>query len=287
MNNVTTQDDEGLKVVLSPAQLVAVMNRYNITDEETIFNRLMGDVDVAFAILEYIGAGILCLAPEPTGATKFGCVVVAGIASDTMARGLRQKWSGRVEESALEYTIETLAKQGGLNQDNADLLVLGVTVGVPMAFGSPHGATRVARVQRGRIRLNRHEALLSNPHLGGHTLREHIGKTEAWLRQRLKDEPLLKVASTFTNQNIAEEAITRALQINDKNTRNWIYLINQTKLMKSSTTFKFDVPCGKVIGYGVIRASDKLVEMTTVRVVLKYETYNGIPFYVLTAFPKP
>lgn len=37
------------------------------------------------------------------------------------------------------------------------------------------------------------------------------------------------------------------------------------------------------IGYGVPRATGKLITMNTVRVVLKYETYNGMPYYVLTA----
>jgi hypothetical protein len=112
------------------------------------------------------------------------------------------------------------AKRGGVNQKNSDMLVLGITVGVPMAFGSPHGAARVARVHNGRIKLNRHEALAINPNLGGHTLLEHVGKTEAWLRQRLKEKPGLQVASTFTDIDIAEQAITRALQMHDKNIRN-------------------------------------------------------------------
>jgi hypothetical protein len=47
----------------------------------------------------------------------------------------------------------------------------------------------------------------------------------------------------------------------------------------------FDIPYGKMIGYGVIRSSGELVEMKNVRVVLKYETYNGMPYYLLTAFP--
>jgi hypothetical protein len=111
MNNLTTPDDEGFRIVLSPVQLAAILNRNTITGQETLSNRLWGGLDVVFGVLELIGAGALCLAPDPTLITKGGCVVLTGIGSDTAARGLRQAWSGRIEQSALEYTIDTLAKR--------------------------------------------------------------------------------------------------------------------------------------------------------------------------------
>ncbi len=38
------------------------------------------------------------------------------------------------------------------------------------------------------------------------------------------------------------------------------------------------------IGYGVTRETGKLKRMNKVVVVLKYETCNGMPYYILTAY---
>jgi Bacterial CdiA-CT RNAse A domain len=45
------------------------------------------------------------------------------------------------------------------------------------------------------------------------------------------------------------------------------------------------IPMGKIIGEGVVRLTGKLTPMTRVRVILKYEVFNGQPYYILTAYP--
>lgn len=44
---------------------------------------------------------------------------------------------------------------------------------------------------------------------------------------------------------------------------------------------------GKTVGMGVVRSSGQLSRMSKVLVVLRYQTYNGKPYYILTAFPIP
>jgi hypothetical protein len=41
---------------------------------------------------------------------------------------------------------------------------------------------------------------------------------------------------------------------------------------------------GRVLGYGIHRKTGALTNMSVVHVVLKHETYNGMPYYVLTAY---
>lgn len=41
---------------------------------------------------------------------------------------------------------------------------------------------------------------------------------------------------------------------------------------------------GRKVGYGMRRNTDRLVDMSVVHIVLKYETYNGMPYYVMTAY---
>jgi hypothetical protein len=38
------------------------------------------------------------------------------------------------------------------------------------------------------------------------------------------------------------------------------------------------------VGYGITRETGKLTPMNEVVVVLKYQTYNGMPYYILTAY---
>ena len=47
-------------------------------------------------------------------------------------------------------------------------------------------------------------------------------------------------------------------------------------------TLKQDV--GQKVGYGIPRATGKLVQMSVVRVVVKLGSYNGMPYYILTSY---
>jgi Bacterial CdiA-CT RNAse A domain len=38
------------------------------------------------------------------------------------------------------------------------------------------------------------------------------------------------------------------------------------------------------VGYGIVRQTGKLTLMNNVVVVLKYQTCNGMPYYILTAY---
>ncbi len=40
----------------------------------------------------------------------------------------------------------------------------------------------------------------------------------------------------------------------------------------------------EVVGYGAIRASEQLVKLTKVVVILKLQTHRDMPYYVFTAF---
>jgi len=41
---------------------------------------------------------------------------------------------------------------------------------------------------------------------------------------------------------------------------------------------------GGDVGYGVTRSTGKLTRMNEVTVVLKYQTYNNMPYYIFTAY---
>src|SRR5579864_3082552 len=49
---------------------------------------------------------------------------------------------------------------------------------------------------------------------GGHTLRKHVGRSDAELRERLRHEHNISAASTWTDRATAEAAVGLALQRN-------------------------------------------------------------------------
>ncbi|MGF6972331.1 hypothetical protein QFZ94_000758 [Paraburkholderia sp. JPY465] len=80
--------------------------------------------------------------------------------------------------------------------DMAHNIGLSIDMVVPFGFAGSVKAARAASVTMGRIRLKEHEAKTLNG-IGGHTLLKHVGKDEAWLRQRLIDEPWIPAATSF------------------------------------------------------------------------------------------
>ncbi|MBB5406546.1 hypothetical protein HDG34_000461 [Paraburkholderia sp. HC6.4b] len=84
------QDSDSVRVVLSAPQLSAVLARHSISPTEMLSNRLWGGLQVVGGVLEMAGAAALCVLPEPTMASKAGCVVFGAHGSDTAAAGLRQ-----------------------------------------------------------------------------------------------------------------------------------------------------------------------------------------------------
>jgi Bacterial CdiA-CT RNAse A domain len=196
--------------------------------------------------------------------------------SDTTATGARQVWTGRDSQSLTHMGTAALAKALGADPATADNIGLAVDIAVPLAMSAVVGAARVAAVRAGRISLIEHEAEAGS-RIGGHTLEKHIGRTEAQLRSRLLAERGIPAASSFTSLKIAEEAISQVLRANATRIQTWAKTAG-------GRTLTLEQELGSTVGYGVVRASGQLVNMSKVVVILKLQTYRGMPYYVLTAY---
>ncbi|ADG16538.1 conserved hypothetical protein [Paraburkholderia atlantica] len=265
---------EGVKVVLSAPQLAAVLSRQSISHTEMLSNRLWGGLQVVGGVLEMVGAGALCVLPEPTMASKAGCVVFGVHGSDSAAAGLRQVWTGRDTATLTQRGTTKLAEAMQASPDIANNIGLSLDIAVPFGFAGSIRAARAARVTMGRIYLNMHEAKAGS-RIGGHTLLKHVGRTEAQLRERLRLEPERKVVSSFVNLEEAEWAISETMRANASQIQAW------TKAPNRVLTLRRNV--GRKVGYALVRKTDRLVDSSKVEVVLKYGTYNGMPYYILTA----
>jgi hypothetical protein len=123
-----------------------------------------------------------------------------------------------------------------------------------------------------------HEAKALEPRPGGHVLLKHVGKDEAWLRDRLRREPKRKVVSSFAGIEQAERAISETLHSDVVRIRTW------TRISPRNSTLEVSKVVAGDVGYGIRRETGKLTRMNKVIVVLKNETYNGMPYYILSAY---
>ncbi|MFE8102748.1 RNase A-like domain-containing protein [Brenneria goodwinii] len=267
-----------LPVVMSPVQLAAVLSDKSVTEAETLSNRLLGGLGVALGAVELVGAGALCLVPEPTTLTKVGCVVVGTHSLDSINAAANQVITGRDTRTATYQSAVALAKQFGADDNTAWKVGLTVDIAVPTGFALAIGASRVIYVRAGSLKLAEHEAV-GVVKAGGHTIAKHVGIPERELLARLAKSPKLQSASSFNNIRVAEQAVSATLKANR------IKIIYWANITKASDPLELTYATGNVIGYGFRQGSKIKESVTTVRVVLLKKSYNGNPYYVLTAYP--
>ncbi|MBC8741488.1 hypothetical protein F6X40_33520 [Paraburkholderia sp. UCT31] len=269
------QDSDGVRVVLSAPQLAAVLSRQSISPTEMLSNRLWGGLQVVGGVLEMVGAAALCVLPEPTMASKAACVVFGVHGSDTASAGLRQIWTGRDTATLIQQGTTKLAEAMKASPDLANNIGLSVDMVVPFGFAGSIRAVRAASVTMGRIDLIEHEAQAGS-RIGGHTIAKHVGRTEAQLRARLAAESRIDIASSFTNLRAAESAVSKVMQFNSARVKAWA-ATNDIRLC-----LIHDV--GSPAGYGMTRSTGKLVPLSKVKMFIKREPHNGMPYYILTAY---
>ncbi|CND45574.1 RNase A-like domain-containing protein [Yersinia pseudotuberculosis] len=269
---------DGLVIAMSPVQLAAVLSDKTITEGETLGNRMWGSLEFALGALEMVGAAVLCVAPEPTGLTKVGCVVVGAHSMDAVNTAANKVITGMNTRTATHRTAEALAKKFGADEDTAFRIGLTVDIAVPLGFAAALGAIRVASIRSGRISLLKHEAA-SGVKGGGHTIAKHVGKSPEELLQRLARSPSMQSASTFTDLQTAEKTISRLLSSNRRVIKQW------ASYRSSPNVLELTHNAGSTIGFGFRQGSTVRLTTSRVRVVMLKKVYNGQPYYILTAYP--
>ena len=274
-------EDDGLRVILTPLQLASVFENETLVPGGTIGNRLIGGLRLLGCGLEVAGGGALLLAPEPTMITKAagGTLILHG--ADQCVTGGRQVWTGRDERSFTERGASAAARGLGAGRRTAETVGTVVDVMVPVGAALVVGAARAASIRAGRISLARHEAQAGS-RLGGHTIARHVGQTEAQMRARLATlRAGTPAVSSFDDLATAERVISRGLRAQRGAIQSW------ASSARPNATFRVTVSSNRAIGSGVVRATDAHVRMSKVRIILKLQQHDGMPYYVLKAFPIP
>lgn len=126
-------------------------------------------------------------------------------------------------------------------------------------------------------------SLVHHETIGGHTIANHVGKTDSWLQQRLVAEPSIPYASTFPDTQTAERAVNEALQANLSAFSAWLH-------SSAKALAPFDHDLGATIGHILARPgppANNSLPSTKVRVIVVRlaGVASGAAFVVKTAFP--
>jgi Bacterial CdiA-CT RNAse A domain len=113
---------------------------------------------------------------------------------------------------------------------------------------------------------------------GGHTLDKHVGRSDRELRERLDTERNISAASTWTNREVAEETVARALRAEHNRIARW----EERCYRRPNLALHFDA--GRVIGRSMRHGDESSSTSTQTVIVLKADGPNS--FYVLTSYPE-
>lgn len=206
-------DDGEFRVALSFAQMAAILTQESLTPAEIMSNRIFGSLRLVGGIVELAGSGVLCAVPEPTMITKIGCVAMGVHASDQLSAGATQLLTGKETDSFAFKAGSSAAEALGTSRGVGQVIGLATEFAVPLSTASLYNAFRVSSVRAGRISIVTSEKMPNVPKNlgGGHAQRKHVGKDIGYLVTRFASKKV-DVSSTFYSLDVAEWAVSRALQ---------------------------------------------------------------------------
>jgi len=114
---------------------------------------------------------------------------------------------------------------------------------------------------------------------GGHTLRKHVGRSDAELRERLRHERDISAASTWNDRAGAEAAIGAAISDQGPKVSRWLARDHRPNLV-----LDYDGDPDRPFGRTLRRGEDRVQPCSHAVIVLKGDGPNS--YYVLTAYPE-
>ncbi len=115
--------------------------------------------------------------------------------------------------------------------------------------------------------------------MGGHTLRRHVGKSDADLIERLQREPQISSASTYTDRAAAETVVGAALMSDNRAFATW------RERTGRRPNFVLRYQADHVIGRSVARGHSNAVACERAVIVLRWDDRRQ-RYYVLTSYPE-
>ena len=115
--------------------------------------------------------------------------------------------------------------------------------------------------------------------MGGHTLQRHVGRSDADLIERLRREPQISSASTYTDRETAESVIAVALRSDNRAFAAW------RERSGRRPNFLLRYRADHVIGRSMARGHSASVPCDRAVIVLRWDDGRQ-RYYVLTSYPE-
>jgi len=116
---------------------------------------------------------------------------------------------------------------------------------------------------------------------GGHTLSRHIGRTDAQLAERLRREPGISAASTYTDRETAERAVGAAIANGGGMLAAWEHRHGR----RPNLVLHYVDRAGESVGRSLARGQQHSVACDRAIVVLRWDERTE-HYYVLTSYPE-
>jgi hypothetical protein len=132
--------------------------------------------------------------------------------------------------------------------------------------------------QQSRLSTGPVRDLRQDERAGGHILRKHVGQTEGQLRERLRREPNITGASTYTDRSTAEHVVGAAIAKSQDQIQTWLSRPGR------HPNLVLDYDGDEAIGRTMNRGENQSRPCTHAVVVLRYTGPNS--YDVLTSYPE-
>lgn len=123
--------------------------------------------------------------------------------------------------------------------------------------------------------------LSADESVGGHTLTRHVGRSDVELGDRLRREPQISSASTYTDRAAAERAVGGAIAAADGRIRTWRARTGR----RPNLVLDYADPSRQPLGRSLSRGERAPVSCYRAVVVLRWNEREN-RFYVLTSYPE-
>jgi hypothetical protein len=118
--------------------------------------------------------------------------------------------------------------------------------------------------------------------LGGHTLERHVGRSDSDLADRLRREPQISAASTYTDATTAKRVVGAAIARSRDRIQSWV---GRGGGSRPNLVLNYSEPGGAAIGRSLGRRSRNSVPATRALVVLRWLPREQ-RWIVLTSYPE-
>jgi len=158
------------------------------------------------------------------------------------------------------------------------LLAVAVTGCHQTKTSTPAASPEPAAVDPPAKSPSRHD-LSADEAMGGHTLARHVGKTDDELRERLRREPDISTASTYTDRATAEAVVGEALSTAPRSFDSW------RRRTGRRANFVIRFAADHAIGRSMMRGRRDTTPCEDALVVVRWDERRE-QFYVLTSYPE-